>query len=404
MATANATTSTMKFDPDRALALHPLVYVPNGDQVAIGRADIDSYAIVDPDGAALIRRLGEGATPRSVAAWYESEYGETVDVGDLVASLHELGFVRSGNDAPPHIGSLRWRRLGAAIFSWPALMTYATLVVWAVVASVRRPDLLPNYHHVFFTDYYAVVQVVLFLVAVPQLLLHEAFHALAGRRLGLRSRLKIGRRLYFLVLETSMDGLVGVPRRQRYLPILAGMMADAVVASVLTIVADVSRAPNGSFSLLSRICLAAAMTVCLRIVWQFFFYLRTDMYMLISTAMGCVDLDAAAKGLLRNRVYELLGRRHRVIDESHWHPVDVKAARWYSWLIVVGYTVSILTFGFAVGPIVLRMFIGVAGRFGGSDVPWPQMLDSAVVSGFLLIQLSMLIWLTLRERRARPTS
>jgi len=392
--------STSGFDPDRPVALHPLVYLAQDEEVTVGRPDVDAYGIVGLDSAEVIRRLESGATPREAAAWYEQAYGERIDVADFVAGLQELGFVRSPDEAPAPAAPVRWTRLGAAVFSRPAWILYAALATWALIATMTSPDLMPSYRNVFFTDYFAIIQVALFVAAVPQLMLHEGFHTLAGRRLGLRSRLTLGRRLYFIVLETSLDGLVAVPRRKRYLPILAGMLADVLVVAALTIAADLTREPGGAFSLGGKICLAMALTVWVRIAWQFFFYLRTDLYVLISTALGCVDLQTTAKRLMQNRFNRLLGRDDRIIDESNWHRADRKAARWYSWLIVVGYTVSLATFAFAAGPIAYEFFTGVVGRFtSDSQVTWEQLLDSAVVVGFLLVQMVVLAWLFIKERR-----
>ncbi|MEO3807431.1 hypothetical protein ABGB17_00365 [Sphaerisporangium sp. B11E5] len=398
--------AAIEYDPDRPLLLHPLVHLVDGDEVTVGRRDTDSYAIFPPDGAALVRRLEEGATPREAAAWYADTYHENVDIDDVIGALAELGFLRAPEDPPPASGPaadapVRWRRLGVALFSPFAWVVYAVTIGWALVAMVRRPDLVPNYQNVFFTDYYTVIQVTLFIAAVPQLLLHEAFHALAGRRLGLRSSLSIGRRLYFIVLETSLDGLVAVPRRKRYLPIVAGMLADVVVIAACTIAADLSRTPGGEFTLAGRFCLAFAFAILLRVLWQFSFYLRTDLYVLVSTVLRCVDLDTTAKRLLRNRVNRLLRRHDRLVDESRWHPADRRAARWYSWLIVAGYTVSLATFVWAVVPLLYTMGVAVLSRFVDDHATWAELLDSTIFAGFILIQLAVLGVLALRDRLRR---
>jgi hypothetical protein len=390
---------------DRPVPLHRLVYLEEdgADEVTIGRPDVDRYCIVSPDAAATVRRLEAGDTPRAVAAWYEAEYGGPLDIDDFVAALREIGFVRAADEPLVDAEPVRWRRLAAAIFSKPALVLYAVLVSWAVLATVSRPDLLPSYRHLFFTDYFAVMQVVLFAMAVPQLLLHEGFHALAGRRLGLRSRLSVGRRLYFVVLETSMDGLVAVPRRKRYLPILAGMLSDVVVIAALTIVADLTRDPGGAFSFAGRLCLAFAVTVWLRLIWQFSFYLRTDLYVLICTVLGCVDLHDAAKHVIRNRVNRLLGRRDRLVDESALHAADRRAARWYAWFVVLGYLFSLSVVAFVGVPTLVRIAAGIGDRvLGGSGASWKELADSFVVLAFLVVQLVVLGWIFLRERRSSP--
>ena len=391
----------VRYDLDSPVTFHPLVYLTEGDEVTIGRRDTDSYGIFPTDGAEIVRRLEAGQPPRDVARWYEEEFGESADMEHVLAALAELELLRAEDEAPATTGPQRWQRLGQALFSPFAWIVYIGLIAWAVVAMVRSPELVPNYRHLFFTDYYTLIELGLFAGAVPLLLMHEVFHALAGRRLGVRSQLRVSRRLYYIVLETNLDGLVSVPRRKRYLPILAGVWFDLVACAMLAIVADLTRGPDGEFTLAGRLCLAFAFATVLRVVWQFFFYLRTDLYALITTLLGCVDLHTTARRTLRNRFLRAIGRPDRAVSEADWHPVDRAAARWYSWLIVAGYTISIVTFLWAVLPAVYQMFAGALGRLWGSDVPWGELLDSAVFLGLNLSQIALTVWMALRERRTR---
>ncbi|SDF42584.1 hypothetical protein SAMN05216553_101580 [Lentzea fradiae] len=390
-----------EIDLDRPVPLHPLVFLEDGDEVTIGRPDIDSYGMFPGEGAALVRRLVEGDTPREAAAWFEREYGEEVDIEDVLAGLDELDLVRrTGEEIVATTAPVRFGRLGAALFSPFAWAAYAVLAGWALFVMVANADLRPTYHNIFFSDYYMVIQVGLFLAAIPLLFLHESFHALAGRRLGVRSRLRIGRRLYFIVLETSLDGLVAVPRAKRYLPIVAGLLADVLGIAACTVAADLTRHPDGSLSGAGRFLLAVAFAALLRVIWQFFLYLRTDVYVLVSTVLGCVDLHGAAMRIVKNRFRRLAGKPEE--DESVLHPVDRQVARWYSWLVVVGYTASLTTFALAGAPVLYRFVTGVLGRLTGDGVPTAQLLDSIVFGGVALAQGAVLGWLMVRERvRAR---
>ncbi|HWO59178.1 MAG TPA: hypothetical protein VNO31_03930, partial [Umezawaea sp.] len=161
-------------DLGRPVRLHPLVYLPDGEDVTVGRRDIDSYAVLPPDGAALVRKMEEGLSPADAASWYEKEYGEPVDVADVVEALYELEFVRTADDDSAEPRRVRWQRTGRALFSAPAWFLYGGVAVWALALMVAHQDLRPTYRNIFYVEYYSLIQATLFVAALPLLLLHES--------------------------------------------------------------------------------------------------------------------------------------------------------------------------------------------------------------------------------------
>jgi hypothetical protein len=323
---------------DKPLCLHPLTYLADGDDVTVGRTDINSYGLFPPDAAELLRYLEAGHSPNDAAAWYEQQYGEQVDMVDFLEILDEYQLILRDGERVMQQAPVRWQRLGRAIFSPIGWACYAALLAAAVVAALFEHSLAPHYQNLFFTRSSLVILTLGIVVGqVPWLLLHESFHALAGRRLGLNSTLRIGRRFYYVVLETSLDGLVAVPRAKRYLPMLAGMIADVVVIAALTLGAAPLYSSSGATLYLGKFMLSMAFGVVLRLVWQFYFFLRTDLYYLITTVMGCNDLQTVARQRLQNAVAHVLGRPDRKVSPDTWHPKDRSASRWYVWLMAAGY-------------------------------------------------------------------
>jgi hypothetical protein len=370
--------------------LHPLTFLPEHGEVVVGRTDIDSYAIFPEDGAALLRELQEGRTPTEAADWYAGRYAERVDMDEFLATLHDLEFV---TDDPVSEASapVRWQRLGRAAFSAPAWVLYATLIAAAVAIWDADPRFAPHQHNVFFSHYLVLVELTVFGGQLVLALIHECFHVLAARRIGVRCSVRVSRRLYFLVFETVLDGLVVVPRSKRYLPILAGMLADVLAIAALTVIALLVPAVAG-------VCLALAFTTVPRLAWQFYFYLRTDVYVLFTTALGCVDLDTVTRGVLRNRLNRFLRRPERLLDEEVWHPRDRRVARWYAPLHVAGYTASIAMLAVVVLPLSWRFFSAAAERIaagGGTARFW----DSALLMTITVGQLALATALAWRQRR-----
>ncbi|MFE0102680.1 hypothetical protein [Streptomyces sp. NPDC059009] len=400
----------------RTVRLHPLTMVAEDDGVMVGRPDIGSYAVFPEEGAEVLRMLGTGSSIAEVAAWYERTCGQQLDMDDLLEALEELQFLRADRPGPGEPGSggpsgtadpsgvgptapLRWQRLGAAAFSRVAWVVYGALTAAAVVAMVRAPELRPSYRHLFFTDYLSLIPISLFGAAIPCILIHEGFHALAGRRLGLPSTLGIGRRLYYLVAETRLDSLLSVERRKRYLPFLAGMVADVVLVAALTLLSVALDEP-GIPGWVHKLCLAVAFTCVMRLIWQFMFYLETDLYYVVTNAMRCTNLQNAGRFHVRRQVHRLL-RRPPPRPDTEWSERDRAMARWYTPFLVAGYGFSLACLAWAAIPTAWHFWSMAIGRFADADTPATGFLDAA---GFVLLtslEIGLLIYVTVRDRRAK---
>jgi hypothetical protein len=390
---------------DRPVLLHSLIFLDEGSEMTVGRADVDGYAVLPAEGAHLLRRLEAGLTPAEAAGWYEQTYGEHVDIDDFLDSLDGLGFLRDPGEAAHPAPAVRWRRIGRTVFSPAGGGCLALALIACVIVMLRSPELVPSYHDLFFTRYMTVLELAMIVGQLPLVLLHEMAHMLAGRRLGLRTQLSVARRLDYIVFITAMDGLVTVPRRKRYVPMLAGMMADLLVFAVLIGVADVTRRTDGALSLASDIALAFAYLTLLRLAWQFFFFLQTDLYYVLVTVLGCVDLQGTARAVLRERLRRALRRPTSPDHDANAHPRDLAVARWYSWLLPVGWAASIAILIAGVIPTTVHIVLTVGDRFVGSGRRGAAGLADSVVFVLLnLAQLAILALLIRRDRRLRSPS
>jgi hypothetical protein len=395
-------------DLDRPLRLHPLTYLDEGDEVTAGRADTNSFGLFPADGAALLRHLEAGHPPAEAARWYREQYGEQVDISEFLDVLDELDLIAADGETVTPPAQVRWQRLGAAVFSPAAWTAYGALVIAAAVAMARQPALVPAYQHLFFTRSSLLILMIGVVAGqLPLILAHEAFHALAGRRLGLNSTLRIGRRFYYVVFVTSLDGLVAVPRRQRYLPMLAGMLLDTLAIAALTLAAAPLHGATGAAAVVYRLLLSMAFGVVLRFAWQFYFFLRTDLYYLATTILGCNDLQATARQLLANRFWRLARRPGRRTDEAAWHPRDAQVARWYSWLMAAGYTLLVVMLVTTAFPVGIRLTELAVRELTSTHSP----LRMADATGFLVLNFwepalagALAIRAFRRSRRARAAA
>jgi hypothetical protein len=389
------------------IALHPLTFVEEGDQVIIGRPDIDSFAVFPADAAAVVRRLRTGAEPAAVAAWYQETYGEPADIDDFLDTLRDLGFVRSDAANPAETPTaiqastpVRWRQLGVVAFSAPALALYALAIAAAVYLMVTIPALSPAPSKVFFTKSLLIVLATTTTVQLIGIFWHEGFHVLAGRRIGLPSKLSAGRRLNFIVVQTTMTGLMGVPSRKRILPFLAGLIADAILISFMTALAEASRLA-GWPALTVRVAVALVYVTILRMLWQAMIFLETDLYHVFASAVRCPDLHRMARTYLRSQFARLRGRAEQDTAETGWTARDLRVVRWYAPFVVAGSIAVLGLVAVSTVPVLagfaFRIYHGVVtGSFAN-----PRFWDSLISGAAILSQFAVLAAVAIRDRRRR---
>ncbi|WP_405764833.1 hypothetical protein [Streptomyces sp. NBC_01538] len=391
---------TVASSDSTTVRLHKLTMIPEDDGVMVGRPDIASYAVFPEEGAQALRMLDSGVPVSDVTTWYEETCGEPLDVEDFLEVLGELGFLRAEGEDDPAAVPVRWQRLGRWTFSWPAWLCYAALIGAAIVVMVRDRSLRPSYHAVFFTDHLSLIPITLTVVQIPCILVHEGFHALSGRRLGLPSTLTISRRLYYLVAETRLDSLFSVERRRRYLPFVAGMLADTVLLAGMTLLSLALRGHGPAWW--SALFLAVAFTCVMRLIWQFMFYLETDLYYVLANALRCSDLQNATRFQLRALLRRLL-RRTPPEPTADWSDRDRATARWYAPLLVAGYGFSIASLLWAGIPTTAHFWSQITDRFRGGTTT-SGLLDAASFVGLTSLQIGLLLYVTLRDRRARKAT
>jgi hypothetical protein len=386
------------------LALHPLTRLHEGDGILVGRPDAESYVVLPLDGAALLERLIEGMAPSAAAAWYHDTFAESVDIDDFTATLDELGFLRSGAaEATVVAAPVRLQWLGRMLFSPVALAAYGALVTVWIWTLTRRPELAPSPRHLFFTSSIVLAELLVVCGQWPWLFLHEAFHVLAGRRLGLASRVGVGRRLCFVVFETRMPSLLSVERRRRHVPFLAGMLADVVAVASLGVFAYALSGRTGVTHTLRTVALAMAFPICARFAYQFILFLQSDVYYVLATALGCYDLHAATQARVMNRYWKLGRRPERMFDEGRWTSRDRQVARYYEPLFAGGIAVLLAIWCFALLPAT-RLLVHLllhALRSGPTDA---RFWDGTLFVSLNVAQLVVLFAIARRDRRHRSLS
>ncbi len=242
--------------------------------------------------------------------------------------------------------------LARAIFSRPVLAAAALVIMSAALAALRRPAVIPNWRALVFDRH--VPAMVLAMIAANFLItsLHEIAHLIAARARGVPSRFGLGHRLWVLVAETDLSGLWALPASERYLPLVAGALLDLVSASTLVLVLFVWQAGILALSLPAGRVLSALLYIyMLRLLWQLFFFVRTDLYYVLATAFDCKNLMGDTVTFLKSKVARLLARPQA--DQSHIPRHELKVIHAYAWIWLAGRGLALFVLSTITLPLLL---------------------------------------------------
>ncbi|MBB4907398.1 hypothetical protein [Actinophytocola algeriensis] len=383
--------------------LRPLSIVPEGEEVLVGDPETGTFVTIPAIGGLVIEALTRGATIDEVAAEAEAAAGQPVDIPAFVATLTELGFVDDGSRpeaaATAPIQGKRWvagvsERVVRPLFGRVAWCCYAAIAVFCVAVFVVRPDLFPSAaRDAFPFGDIGLSAVLLVPFSMATMALHECGHWLAARAAGLRARFGVDRRMMLLVFETDLTQVWGVPRKQRYSPLLGGMAVDVVLLGALL---AASLAVDDA-----AVSAALAVGIYLKLagfLWQCMVFLRTDLYAVMVNLLGCHNLWRVKTLLLRRAFGRLSAAETEELASAS--AADRRAGSWFRWVWLAGFAGVLGWFALFVLPVVavvLRwaadgMSAGpLAGRF------WYCLVCAALLLGPYLLAAGLAV----RERRSR---
>jgi putative peptide zinc metalloprotease protein len=389
--------------------LRELYVARQDDGFLVGDVARGEFAVIPPLGLAVIEQLRQGMTVAEAAAIVRERSGEAVDVAAFTASLVELGFVASvdgieiGSRGPTlgdggKVGALA-ARLGRPLFSPLAWAGYALLFAVCLAALTAVPGLRPAASQLFFLANPALSLAALTALWVPLAAGHELAHWLGARVEGLPARITVSRRYFLLVLQTDLSALWALPRRRRYGALLAGIAFDTVITAALIAIRAATlvgwwHPPR----LASHLVAALIVEQVLGISMQFVVFLRSDLYAVMVTGLGCLNLSRISRLRTKRRFRSLTGAEERELAAAS--PYDQSIARWYSWVQAGGATLCACYFAaYFIPASVYSVRWTVAGLRGAA--PSSSAFWETVISGILLLTPALIPPVTYLRDRAR---
>ena len=403
---------------DTAVTVHSFTRQQDGEEIVIGSPESGIFLAVPTEAVEVLDQLADGKTVGEVIDLHKQKYGEEPDLDDFLGLLEAKGFVQTASIAsgkskmPPlvqsrpaqkkyHFSNFS-RSWAERIFSLPVLVMGSLVTIVAAGAGMRHPSLVAGPGALYFPDHRTLSWTILIAANYATLFAHEFCHLVAGRALGINSRMGISHRLWYLVAETDLTGLWSVPKRKRYLPLIAGTLLDAFSAGLLILVLFAQEERWFLLPILATRLLRAMIFLYLaRIVWQCFFFVRTDFYYVIANFFNCKNLLGDTEGYLRNRLSRLV-RAVRPVDQSAVPDAEWRVIRAYAWLWLAGRAAALIALIVVTLPLLAAYARNLAGAFRTGYSANPSgFVDAVLTSGYFLLSFTagLSLWLGAMVRR-----
>jgi putative peptide zinc metalloprotease protein len=388
----------MSPEPDSRYRVLPFTRVAEGDDIVIGRPDTLTFLAVSPDIVAVLDWLEDGKSLAEACGLYEGVFGPA-DLSETIEVLASKGFLLPWALEPPlapGTGGNDGRRSGTLLTGLltPLSMLYGPLgltlqgglIALACGLLLLDAGLAPGLRVLFFQKHVTLTSVAVIALSLGTLAWHELAHMAAAWRQGVRARFGVSHRLWMLVAETDLSRLWSLPRRERFLPILAGPLADGVSCAAVVILLFAERRQWVHFGNLSRTVLEAILVIgVLRILWQCLLFVRTDFYYALAHLLRCRNLMADTEAYLAGLAQSAL-RRLAAPDLSRLPRHEQRAVRAYSALWMLGRLLALVFLVTVQIPLLLHFLQLFWNTLTGESARTYDVIDTSIMA--LLVLLS----------------
>jgi putative peptide zinc metalloprotease protein len=239
-------------------------------------------------------------------------------------------------------------------------------------------------------------------VAISMVLsvVHEMWHWMAGRAIGVPAVFRVSYRGVYLVFETDLTQLVALPRRRRYGPFLAGMAFDVTMLAAALGARLLAELGLNLPPLLDRLLGAVVLIQVLGITWQWAgIFLRSDGYAVLANLLRCHDLYRVSWLTVKDRLLRLSDTECDEFEAAGDH--DRSVAGWFSVLYVAGMLVMVWIFAHIAVPSAIAIIGWATANVASLAIGTRDFWESAAVLAYLLTQYGLPPVLAVRERRLR---
>ncbi|MEK6974666.1 MAG: hypothetical protein AABW41_05530 [Nanoarchaeota archaeon] len=395
------------FDNNSRIKLHRLVKRKEDNSYIIGRKETEIYISTTKIGYEIICQIEDGKRVNGIKKEIRRKYG-TYNVDKFINFLIMQGFIdridnKKISETTKKVKTLLKfinHKYVSWLFTKQMYFLYIIVFLSAVIILINNHDLFPLRQDYFLANTFIVLLPIVFIVSWILIGIHEFSHFIAAKSYKLPANFGISNRLFFLVSITDITNIYSLERNKRYRIILAGIFADLVIFSLSIILLYLNKLNIVSMMpLVYNILKFVVFSEFLGILWQFLFFMKTDIYYAFENYVRVYSLNDKAEHFLRNEFFRLFVRN---FHSSYFDTKREKNVIYgYASLLFLGLVLLAFNFLYYYIPIALTLLTDAFKNIltGLTTGNYSMFYDAMVFVVFFLINFALLSYGTIRHYR-----
>lgn len=387
----------MKLTLDSMLSLYDVQIRPDKKNYIVEDASGEFYEMpkicID-----AIELINQGHSLGDIETVLKKDYpGEDVDIIAFTKQLIEFGLVKEIDGVEVTTtkqirasNGFEWISPNVASFFFNKISNklYIMLFILNVLFIILNPELLPNYKDVFLYDSMMFNMLLYVSISLLLILIHEFGHILAIRSFRLPAKLDIGNRLFLVVFEADLTAAWKLPSKNRNPLYFAGMSFEQVIIFISFILTLFFVEDN---SLLAGILGIVIFDIFIKTIYQFCFYMKTDMYYIIENISGHYNLMENVQQHLRKWLPFI-----KLDTSTEAYQNEMLGIRIYSTFYIIGILTTFVLIGIYVFPQAFYAYSNSISHLWESPSN-PLFWDSVVFIGLTILMIGLLLYAKLKK-------
>ncbi|GGE23601.1 hypothetical protein GCM10011510_00860 [Streptococcus himalayensis] len=357
----------------------------------VGRRNLNRYIEISEDAYEIIKSIMELENLELVK--YKLFSFSTDEIENFISKLVELNFLEIFNGELITSENINKRGIS---FPWirqrvlKRIFNKVTILVWVLYLSYVYLILIPqlsvsllDYSDIFFSKSLFITTMTVTVLDFILVMLHEFSHFLSIRLLGGElGFIGIGRRFFYFVFETRIDNIWLLEKPKRILVYLSGILCDITLLSFFILVANFTKV-----QLFYNISKVTILLLVVGIIFEFKFYLKTDLYFVIADIIDSRNLMTDSLMFIKSYF------KHKGISA---------ASKYYSILIGLGLIIELFILVKVGIPASILAVVQTYNNFINEE--WDYFLSNLVVILLTFIELLIVGIIFFKEKLSQSSN